>query len=200
MYTNVINDDILRIDTMWVVSNNMNNTHYHHLKAPTEVITTQLGIPQGYKQQCIEEIYRLGDSMGQTTSIKALMSSYHVWNETNVLNSLKDNIVKAINNVKPIHDKEYEYELSNMWTVVYKKDNYANSHYHTPYQTSFIYYLKSTGNTPLVFDDCNFQVNPVDDTLVIFPGYLYHSVPLHQEQSERICVVGNLKWIIKPIG
>ena len=58
-------------------------------------------------------------------------------------------------------------------------------------------YFKSTGNTPLIFDECNFKLNPTDDTLVIFPSYLKHSVPPHNDKEDRICLAGNVWWELK---
>jgi hypothetical protein len=171
--------------------------HHYHIQSPTQVITTQLGILQEYKQKCIKEIYRLGDSQNQQTNVKAIMSSYHIFNESEVFNILINNIKITIDKCFPILDIRYEYFLENTWSAIYKKGHYTISHNHAPSQISFVYYLQSSGNTSLIFDGCNFRINPIDDMLVVFPSHLWHSVPKHTEEEDRICVAGNLVFNLK---
>jgi hypothetical protein len=168
----------------------------HHIQSPTEIITLHLGIPPEYKQQCIDEIYNLGDSQSQQTNIKAIMTSYQIWNESKIFNMLLNNIKNIISNIEPM-DKRWEFVLKDAWGAIYKKDSYTVCHWHYPFQTSFVYYLQSSGNTPLIFNGCDFQINPIDDMLVVFPSYLFHSVPKHNEEEDRVCIAGNLIW--KPI-
>ena len=164
----------------------------HHIQSPTEIITTQLGIPQEYKQQCIEEIYRLGDTMGETTNIKAIMTSYTIWDESKVFDILLNNIKIVIDNFANRYN-HWKFVLEEAWGTIYKKDNYTIPHQHLPCTISFVYYLQSSGNTPLVFDECDFKINPINDMLMIFPSYLTHSVPKHNEKEDRICIAGNLQ-------
>jgi hypothetical protein len=170
----------------------------YHIQSPTQIVTTQLGISQEYKQQCIKEIYRLGNSNTHLTNVKAIRSSYRIWEETKELNLLLGHIKESITNIIPIKDKRLEYNLNEAWSAIYKKNHYTTPHDHLPYVISFVYYLQSSGNTPLVFDQCNFQINPIDDMLLIFPSYLGHSVPKHNEETDRICIAGNIQQISKP--
>ena len=170
----------------------------HYIKAPTEIVTTTLGIPEDYKQQCIQEAYKIGDKQGQKTNVKAIMSSYQVWDETVVYNGLLEKVLYEIGNkLISIKDNRWAYVLIDAWIAIYKEGHYTMSHDHFPSQISFVYYLKANGNSsPLIFDGCEFQVNPYDDLLVIFPSYLKHSVPVHGGE-DRICVAGNLAWVLK---
>jgi hypothetical protein len=169
----------------------------HHIKSPTEIVTTTLGIPEDYKQQCIQEAYKIGDKQGQKTNVKAIMSSYWVWEETNVYNPLLDKIMETSNKVFPILDVRYRYELRSSWSAIYKEGHYTQPHAHAPSHISFVYYLKAdSGSSPLVFDECDFQIQPQDDMLVVFPSYLWHSVPEHTGE-DRICLAGNLSWVLK---
>jgi hypothetical protein len=164
----------------------------HHIQSSTEIVTTELIFSQSYKQQCIEEAYRLGDSMNQSSNVKALRSTWYLWDETQIFNLLLEKIIKTINISFPNDDR---LKLRDVWSVIYKKEHYSIPHAHHPSYLSFVYYLKSNGNTPLVFDKCNFQIHPTDNTLVIFPSYLVHSVPTHKENQDRICIAGNLDLI-----
>ena len=166
--------------------------NHHYINHPTEVITTSLGIPNDYKQKCINEIYTIGDHMQQTTNVKAAMSSWYIWEQTDVLNPLLENILNLIKKLLPLQDERWDYLMDSCWAAIYKKGHYTNSHEHRPSQFSFVYYLQSSGNTPLVFDDCKFEVTPKDDTIVIFPSYLRHSVPKHKDKKDRICLAGNI--------
>ena len=132
--------------------------------------------------------------MSQKTNVKAIMSSYVIWEESQIFNSLLDNIINSIKNHAPIRDNQYEYILTNVWGAIYKKDHYTIPHDHLPFVISFVYYLQSSGNTPLVFNGSNLQINPTDDMLVIFPSYLLHSVPKHTEEEDRVCLAGNLEY------
>lgn len=172
----------------------MEITKYNPL-IPAIILETKLGIPQDYKQKCIEEIYRLGDSMNQKTNVKAIMSSYEIWKETKILDILFNNILKTIENKIISHyiSNPTKINLNDAWFTIYKKGHYTQSHHHLGnFPFSFVYYLQASGNTPLVFDHSDFQYNPQDDRLIIFPANLYHSVPPHEENEDRICIAGNI--------
>lgn len=176
--------------------------HVHHIQSPVEVITLSLNIPQEYKYKCIEEVYRLGDTMNNKTNLKCIMSSYNIWNESQVFNLLLDNIYKTIDKISrssQLIDKDISstFKMVEAWSAIYKEGHYALPHSHKPYQISFVYYLKSNGNTPLVFNNSKFEVIPMDDMLVIFPSYITHNVPKHIGKEDRICIAGNLNWVQK---
>jgi hypothetical protein len=169
----------------------------YHLKSPVEIIETQLNIPQNYKQECIDELYRLGDSQEQVSNVKAIMTSWLIWNESNIFNNLLNNILITINKYDKNLDPKFKTILYEAWGIIYKKDHYSKLHNHGNSYLSFVYYLKSNKKTPLIFSDCNFALSPIDDNLIIFPSYLYHHVPPHEENEDRICIAGNVKTTIK---
>tara|TARA_R110001592_G_scaffold100984_9_gene286061 strand:- start:237 stop:764 length:528 start_codon:yes stop_codon:yes gene_type:complete len=171
----------------------MDINHYY-INHPTEIITASLGIPNDYRQKCIDKIYLMGDHMQQTTNVKAIMSSWKIWEQTDILNTLLKNILSLVNKSFPLQDERWEYEINSCWTAVYKKGHYSNIHEHRPSEISFVYYLQSNGSTPLVFDDCKFDTTPIDDMLVAFPSYLRHSVPKHKDEEDRICLAGNINY------
>lgn len=164
----------------------------HHLKSPVEIITTQAGIPQEYKQQCINEIYKIGDKQNNQTNVKALMSSWEIWNETKVLNPLIDKITTITDKLVYVGE-DFKNELKHCWSAIYKNGHYTVPHTHTPSHFSFIYYLKADNeSSPLIFDEVDFSLYPQDDMLVIFPSYLTHSVPTQNIGEDRICLAGNI--------
>lgn len=168
------------------------------LKAPVEVIETQLGIPQNYKQKCIDEVYRLGNSVNKQTKYRTIRTSWKIWEQSKIFDKLLKNILSSIKNLrKDTLDDRGIINLVEAWGAIYKKDDYIPPHFHTYCDLSFTYYLKSDGKTPLVFSDCDFQITPSDDTLIIFPAYLMHHVPTHTGKKDRICIAGNTQSIFK---
>jgi hypothetical protein len=167
----------------------------HYLNFPTQIWELQLGIPQNYKRECIKEIYRLGDSMNQTTNVKAIMSSWWIWKESKIFDLLLEKIStimtdKLYPSLKD-YDNRVKLEIVEAWSAIYKKGHFTDPHGHKPNHFSFVYYLKSNGNTPLIFSDANFHINPIDDTLIIFPSNIIHTVPIHKDEEDRICLAGN---------
>lgn len=171
----------------------MEINRYHH-NSPVKIITTHLGIPQDYKKRCIQEVYKIGDQQSYTTNVKAIMSSYKVWEETKVFNPLFNRVLEIIKDLDPIQSN-YHFNLVNAWSAIYKKGNHADRHHHLPSNYSWIYYLKTPPNSsPLIFNDINFELIIEDDLFVIFPSHLVHSVPSHSINEDRICLAGNLVW------
>lgn len=166
---------------------------HHHILSPAKITTTKLGISEDYKHQCIQEAYRMGDKQNFQTNVKAFMSSYILWEDSKVYDTLFEKIIDLIaNTISPTKDKRLKYDLINAWVSIYKEGHYTVKHDHSPSTVSFTYYLKShTSSAPLIFDECNFKVDPHDDLLVVFPSYLPHSVPKHKGE-DRICIAGNL--------
>ena len=165
----------------------------HHLKSPVEIVTTKLGIPLNYKQQCIDEIYKIGDKQNNQTNVKAIMSSYWIWDDTDVLNPLMKEILNTISKLFPIKDDTQQYKLIDCWSTIYKKGHHTVPHKHKHYPISWVYYLKSNPNSsPLVFNECNFHIPPEDDLLVVFPNHFIHSVPTQTDNEDRIGLAGDV--------
>jgi translation elongation factor EF-4 len=172
----------------------------HYIKSLTEVINTQLVLPKKDYDKCLEEIYKYENTLPphliSTSSVKSNISDPFIHRRTSVFNNLLSNIINLCNKLYP-PITNYEYIVEDCWSVIYKKNDYAIPHNHLPSVLSFVYYFKSSGNTPLSFNSDDFSINPVDNTLVLFPSYLIHWVPNHNETEERICLSGNINY--KPI-
>jgi len=169
----------------------------NRILSPVQIIDLQLGIPQDYKQKCIDEIYRLGDSQNRSTNIKGTMTKGRIWEQSKIFNPLIKQIMLSIKDIYPLSDKRFNYGIDDIWGATYKNGDYTVAHTHGNSYLSFVYYLKSNGKTPIIFDECNFQMNPTDDLLIIFPSYIIHSVPPHEENEDRICIAGNISLDLK---
>lgn len=147
-----------------------------------------LGAPKDYIDQMVEKAYEIGDHMNQETNLKGIMSTYHVWNQTDLFNPLFDKISEIVS-------LEYKQPmvLHNAWTGIYKSDHHAQAHHHCPSGHSFVYYIKATiEDSPLVLGNNKFEIKPQTDLLIHFPALVEHLVPRQTNQSERVVIAGNL--------
>tara|TARA_R110000796_G_scaffold134866_2_gene250805 strand:+ start:38 stop:607 length:570 start_codon:yes stop_codon:yes gene_type:complete len=168
------------------------NTYF--VLCPLKIITTNLGIPFEYKQKYIKEVYSIKDYQNHSTNVKASMSSWRIWEQNPKFNILLDSIYKTIQRTNPLDNNlNQKYDLVSCWSTIYTKSNFTISHSHEPSYLSFVYYLQSDSSTPIIFDDCNFEIIPKDDLLVIFPSTLTHHVPPHKSDKDRVVIAGNLE-------
>lgn len=174
----------------------MNTIENFHIKTATRITTTTLGIPKDYKQKCIEEIYNLGDSMDQSTNVRAIMSTYKIWEESKLFDPLIHNIVLFLNKfIFGEQNKDCYCDVRDCWGIVYKEGHYTDPHNHLNSDYSFVYYLECNDeSSPLVFPDGDFHINPKNDMLVIFPSITYHFVPKQLNSEDRIVLAGNVDF------
>ena len=163
---------------------------------PRTLSISSLGIDDNYRKQLIEEVYRLVGPLDYKTNIQGRMTSYFLFNESNIFNNILESINQHIGRISWIKDPtENELErfvLCNFWGAVYGKGNYTKKHDHNNALFSFVYYLKTDNcNTPLVFDELNYSYTPIQDEIIFFPGDLIHHVPPHNFDNDRIVLAGN---------
>lgn len=167
--------------------------NYYYLQAPTIIGDFQLGVPIELRNKGATEAYNLKKE-SYRTNLQSQMSSYHVWNETKVYDTLLNDIQAKINQEYRKQqgiEESFKYHIDEAWTAIYKEDEYALSHKHDGFTISFCYYLKvGKSTTPLIFDQLLFNITPKDDMLLIFDSNLIHSVPPHKGE-DRIVLAGN---------
>ena len=134
----------------------------------------------------------IGNTNSEPSNVHGIRSTYKVWKETKILDPLLNYIQNTINELYKSKFTGDYFSISSSWSIIYKKDDYAKPHIHLPNTWAFVYYLKSSGRTPIIFNDINFSINPIDDMLLVFPATLKHSVPPHEGDEDRICVAGNM--------
>ena len=168
------------------------DTNIYSVLCPQKIVTSKLNIPISYKEVLIRKVYSIGDFQQHSTNLLATMSDWRIWEYTNKFNPLLDKILKFITYYYP-PDLTTRYDMVSAWSAIYEKHNKAIPHNHSPAYLSFVYYLQSDVRTPLEFTDCNFKVDSIEDSLVIFPSYLNHSVPDHKSNLDRIIIAGNIE-------
>jgi hypothetical protein len=175
------------------------------VKAPCEIVYMQLGMSQEYKGQLIQESYRLKnrkdrenhnsfiDVFNETNQGKVIGSSYKLWEESKTYNELLNKILEVVTNISKLG---HEYQITNTWLGVYKKEQISNPHAHEPNHKSFCYYISAEEPyTPMVFNDVGIEIEAVTDRLIIFPSFIRHSVPPCRG-GERIMIAGNIDPIL----
>ena len=79
------------------------------------------------------------------------------------------------------------------WGAIYSKGNYTKTHEHWPQIWSWVYNVECCDScAPLMFNDSSHSVSPKSGNLVLFPGWIRHSVPEQQCDHDRIILAGNL--------
>ena len=170
----------------------------HTLNIEVDIKSTYLGMPSDYKKTCIDELYRLGDSMHHLSNVKATMTSYEIWKQTDIFNPLINKVLDTIGILFPIDDGKWKYQMSNCWGAIYEGGNHTLPHKHIPAYLTFVYYFQTFDTTPLIFNDGEgLNLYPKNDSIVVFPGNLTHSVPQHNHGLDRICVAGNIALVEK---
>ena len=82
------------------------------------------------------------------------------------------------------------YTAVQCWGLHYPPCSTVTRHFHRGYDYTFVYYISVPNNTPLIFDD--FQYDPRERDLIVFSASLYHKVnPVHYD---RYVIAGNLKY------
>ena len=161
---------------------------------PTSIHRSSLNIEDKYKQECINEIYNLGDSMNHSTNVKALMTSYFIFRESKIFNNLLSQIFKKCLEC-PWVDLKGNHTISTAWGSIYKSKEECNPHSHGNSLVSFVYYLKVDNlSSPLTFHTFPpINIHPKIHDLIMFRGHINHSVPPQPYGGEdRIVLAGNI--------
>jgi uncharacterized protein (TIGR02466 family) len=107
------------------------------------------------------------------------------------------------------NEKPYIIHIDDMWVNVYRPNDYMNMHDHKSVDISGVYYFQTnTEDGDIVFNNpCDlmsytkllgdidknvFKVKPEEGKMLLFPGWLKHSVNRNKTDSNRISVSFNI--------
>jgi hypothetical protein len=161
----------------------------------TVLFKCKIGLEPNIRNRMIEDILALDDEQNRKTNVKASMSSWQLWNQidctefgSRLIDVLDNHIIWNRKNF----DENSTTRITNLWSAVYQNGDKTDPHDHSPLPGSFVYYLKASENSsPLFFNDNNLSIVPEEDLLIVFPGYIIHSVPESSEKEKRIVIAGN---------
>ena len=134
------------------------------------------------------------------SNVKAWMTNWFLHGQYESVNEVCN---QAIDIVKSVTKNDQKGQLEKFftfdcWGAIYKEGDYTIMHNHWPHLWSFVYYVNCPdGSAPLLFDRCIHpgkgieRVVPRTGLMVMFPGWVNHSVPKHIGE-DRIVVAGNL--------
>ena len=122
---------------------------------------------------------------------------------------LNNRILDVVNGI--IIESDYKHldkieELSSMWFIVNKENDYNTNHMHPGSWFSGAYYVKVPDNESkyLVFEDPiqirnynqdtpnSYMKKVIEGMLLIFPGWVNHAVPKNDTNEERIVISFNI--------
>lgn len=168
------------------------------VKSNALISTFNLGFSQTYLDECVNEIYKIGDKQNNSTNVKALMTSYYIWEDSLVFSRILSVVKSVLIEVLSYEKDKYQVSLDNAWGSIYKKGEFAEVHHHKPFHYSFVFYLRANHlSSPLNFVDSNLNIYPEDNLLVLFPSYVAHQV-LPNEDNERVMIAGNFSVEVIP--
>ena len=174
--------------------------------------TEGLGVDYVHKE--FERITRESpDARKRTTNVKAKMTKWNMLDHK-PFKIISDKVEKTIQDFFHEHtDLDLETFMTTGWGSIYGKGDHSELHAHVPAVYSWVYYVKVDDNAaPLHFPrkllgpvqdqsfgwkdetpDSGLYYRPKSGTGIIFPGWLQHQVPKHDNDNERIIVVGNVE-------
>ena len=135
------------------------------------------------------------DCQGRRTNVKATMTEWHFDIKNLEFIEWKRYLISKVKELDLFYGNPFEFE--SLWANIYRKGDHTISHDHDPCRYSIVYFLKSKPNfSPLVFENKGLRrkktIKPIEGRIVIFPGFIKHSVPRHNHDETRITLSGNL--------
>jgi hypothetical protein len=162
-----------------------------HMNFP--IIKRKISFGDDFDEQLIFIIRGQGDKQHRKTNVKASMTEWFMQKQHKPFQVIGDKAIKIARKNSPY---DISMELFDCWGAIYGKDDWTAAHDHWPHPWSFVYYVKcGVNDSPIVFPDGyqgEHHVKPVAGEIVLFPGWLRHSVPTQLHDSERIVVAGNI--------
>jgi hypothetical protein len=141
-------------------------------------------------EELIKFCHGFDDIQNKETNVQANMSSWFMHEQNEEFMKLCDYAVHLATENSPNKVFLMPYDC---WTASYTKGDWTKPHDHWPSIWSWVYNVDCCDScAPLVFPDAKQEVIPEKNTMIMFPGWVKHSVPKHQCDHERIVIAGNL--------
>jgi len=123
------------------------------------------------------------------------VNAWHSDWKTHLINKKFDSFISKLEScIKKYYPNAY---LQDFWFNMYEELGSAKRHMHGPFQLSGVYFVECNENSsPLVIDNNHknketITIQPKPGKLVIFPGYVYHSVSKNKDSKKRISIAFN---------
>ena len=105
-------------------------------------------------------------------------------------NILIDFTIQALENLHlELFHSNQNFGCVEMWIAQYDKEDHAERHYHYPLDWSAVYYINVEDNaSPIIFGE-DLKVQPENNMMLLFPGWLNHRVP--KTKTKRTLIAMN---------
>ena len=155
----------------------------------------------GENSSIVNYLLQSKDEQNHKTNVKGKMTNWFMHHTNDDINWVCDQAIALANENNPTPVILTAFDC---WGAVYSKNDWTKAQAHWPATWSFVYYLQGCERcSPLCFNDCLWPKNsshtsmiysvlPTKGNMVMFPGWVRHSVPKQQCDCERIVVAGNL--------
>tara|TARA_B100001105_G_C22365040_1_gene432235 strand:- start:815 stop:1504 length:690 start_codon:yes stop_codon:yes gene_type:complete len=177
---------------------------FRQLRTNPQSVSFQVKYPVVQKDYSNEELQKrlaqtcrdIGDIQKSSTNVQASMTGWYM-HETNsdFMEVCRMAIELAYDNSPRQGVPLMPYDC---WGAIYSKGNYTKTHEHWPQIWSWVYNVECCEKcSPLAFNDSlrydsSHSIFPKSGNMILFPGWIRHSVPEHQCDHDRIILAGNL--------
>jgi len=149
-------------------------------RVPVEYITDSL----------VATCQNFHDVQNKETNVRASMTDWYMHEHDIDFANLAEFAVSVGNDNSPSKVFLMPYDC---WSASYSKGDYTIPHEHWPSIWSWVYNLECCDQcSPLTFDDASQSISPLRGTMIMFPGWVKHSVAKQQCDHKRIIIAGNL--------
>jgi len=140
-----------------------------------------------------KQIRECGDKQNKKTNVKAQMTNWFMHHDSTEFQWVCDRAIDLATKNNPHKIGMIAYDC---WGAIYCEGDYTIMHHHWPNLWSFVYYVNCPPQSaPLLLNNSEKSITilPSAGMMVLFPGWINHSVPAHVGE-DRIVVAGNLVW------
>ena len=164
-------------------------------EAPFPVIQQEFH-DEELKKRLAETCRSIGDVQSRKTNAKASMTDWFMQETDSDFKKVCDFAIDLAMENSPSEGSLMPYDC---WGVIYNKGDHAISHDHWPHMWSWVYNVECCIDcSPLTIDDCcegsilSYEILPHEGNMIMFPGWIKHTVLEQECDHERIIVAGNI--------
>jgi len=164
-----------------------------------EIYSTELSISSSVRDTIIQTIRDTGDYEGNPEGANTCMTGFDMQTQPGFVELEKEvsEVVAYLPNLmEDPHAHQlppFEVAVTNMWGLLYTKNDSVSVHAHWPAVWSGVFYLnipKDYAGT-LFFPELEHNIEPITGQLVVFSGHTRHGVETIKSNGERLAVSFN---------
>ena len=184
----------------------MNTFDIQHVPKQMAVFTTILDDHIEFNKYLKQVILEHRQKFPETTksNVKAWHSSWTTHQENPKFQPLIDRVIDACKFISAGYyegGNDLEYNVINMWAMMYEETEHAVKHSHFPSDFAAVYYVDvEPGCAPVIFESVQkdgvndnnqpLTLQPQNGMLAIWPAVLHHEVP--PTKGKRMCISMNI--------